>query len=108
MLIITFTYTSITYIGVRIDSLKYYVEKRSQYPSVDREKNSIESLRNTPDLQTVHEEQEETFFQNGFTNSLSGSDESIQQEDERITVHNKTTMDISDNEDGISLKSEKV
>ena len=92
-----------------MDSLKYYVEKQSQYPLADREKSSIESLRNTPDLQTVHEEEEEeTFYQNGFTNSLSGSDESIQQEDERITVQNKINMDISDSEDDISLKSEKV
>ena len=92
-----------------MDSLKYYVEKRSRYPLADREKNSIESLSNTPDLQTVKEEEEdETFFQNEFTNSLSGSDESIQQQNERTTVQNKTTMDISDSEDNISLKSEKV
>ena len=94
-----------------MDTLKYYMEKRSRYPSADREKSSIESLRNTPDLQTVHEEEEEeTFYQNGFTNSLSGNDESIQQEDERISVQNKINMDISDSdsEDNISLKSEKV
>ena len=92
-----------------MDSLKYYVEKQSRYHSVDREKNSIESLKNTPDLQTVHEEQqEEAYFKNEFNNSLSGSDESIQQEDDRINTHNKITMDINESEDDTSLKSEAV
>ena len=88
-----------------MDTLKYYVEKRSRYPSINSEKNSIESLRNTPDLQRVNEQQEETLFQNGFNNSLSCSDESIQEEDD---THNKITMDINDIEDDTSLKSEAV